>query len=266
MTAFIQAAHTSSGSNLPPTRIVIHGTVSPCQPGNARSVAAYFQSASSGGSAHYVVDPGEIVQCVADDVVAWHSPPNRYSLGVELSDPQTGDPNRWADANHDSMLRLAAGLVRDLAAKYGIPVVKLSPADLLAGKSGICGHVDVSNAWHQTDHVDPGPDFPWDKFLSYVNGSTSAASGIPSIFTNTAAASAAAPQPQEDDVFVLSQKTRGTWLIGAGFAHHFDPEAWGTYQEQLVATGVVKQHELDPGPVGVRQFDLIRAAHTQPTA
>ncbi len=165
---FIQAAHVSAGSNLPVNRVVIHGTVSPCVPGNARGVAQYFQSPGSGGSAHYVLDPAEVVQCVAEAAVAWHAPPNRNSIGVELSDPQVGDPARWGDPNHEAMLRLAAQVTRWLCDKYQIPLVKLSPADLLAGARGICGHVDVSNAWHQTDHTDPGPAFPWNRFMQYV--------------------------------------------------------------------------------------------------
>lgn len=43
-------------------------------------------------------------------------------------------------------------------------------ADLKAGRRGICGHVDVTDAWHQSDHDDPGPWFPWDKFMAVVNG------------------------------------------------------------------------------------------------
>jgi N-acetyl-anhydromuramyl-L-alanine amidase AmpD len=52
--------------------------------GRAVSTARYFQSASSGGSAHYVVDVGETVQCLAEDVIAWHAPPNSRSLGIEI--------------------------------------------------------------------------------------------------------------------------------------------------------------------------------------
>src|SRR5690348_5937428 len=68
------AAHTSPGNNKPINRIVIHSTVSPCVEGQARNSALYFRSPSAGGSAHYVVDPGEVVQVVYDGVIAWHAP------------------------------------------------------------------------------------------------------------------------------------------------------------------------------------------------
>lgn len=152
------------------TRIVIHGTVSPCKSGGARSVANYFATHRT-GSAHYVVDPGEIVQCVREGTVAYHAPPNTNTIGIELCDPQSGSSSRWSDANHEAMLHRAAGLVKSVASRHNVPLHKIGPADLRAGKHGICGHVDVSNAWHLTDHVDPG-GFPWSHFMSLVGGST----------------------------------------------------------------------------------------------
>jgi N-acetyl-anhydromuramyl-L-alanine amidase AmpD len=152
------------------TRIVIHGTVSPCTRGGAAATARYFQSPSTGGSAHYVVDPGEVVRCVPEDVVAYHAPPNTGTIGIELCDPQKGAASRWGDADHVSMLVLAAGLVRDVAERHGVPLTRLTVAQVKAGKRGICGHVDVSKAFGMTDHTDPGSGFPWAAFMALVQG------------------------------------------------------------------------------------------------
>jgi len=152
------------------TRIVIHGTVSPCQDGGARGNASYFQDPNSGGLAHYIVDPSEIVQTCDEDLACWHAPPNANSLGVEFCDPQQGDPARWQDGPHQQMLALGARLVADLCARHGIPVTHIDAGGLLNGQRGIPGHVDVSQAWHQSDHTDPGPDFPWQQFLALVAG------------------------------------------------------------------------------------------------
>lgn len=162
------------------SRIVIHGTVSPTVKGGARAVARYFQSPKTGGSAHYVVDPGEIVQCVKEGTVAYHAPPNTGSIGIELCDPQKGSAARWGDSGHEAMLKLAARLTREIAARHGIPLKRLSVADLKAGRKGICGHVDVSNAFRKTDHSDPGTGFPWAHFMDLVTGTS-------------------APQPQQED-------------------------------------------------------------------
>lgn len=196
------AAHTSVGSNQPIHRIVIHCTVSPCQAGGARATAAFFRTPASGGSAHYVVDPGEAVQVVFDDTIAWHAPPNANSLGVELTDPMVGKDGkelpaaRWTDANHVAMLQRAADLVAQLALAYGVPIVKINAADLLAGKHGICGHVDVSQAWHQSDHWDPGTTFPWDTFMTMVHASARKLRAADSATATPAPKPAPAPVPK----------------------------------------------------------------------
>lgn len=194
MMRYIPAYHHGGQDNLTPTRVVIHCTVSPCQRGGAQATAGYFQSPSSGGSAHLVADPGEIVRCLPDDTVAWHAPPNQYSLGIELTDPVAGDPTRWQDQDHQAMLGLAAQAVAAWCNQYQIPIVKLSSQDLLDGKHGICGHVDVSNAWHYSDHWDPGPDFPWVQFIGLVR-------------------QAANPQPKVEDDMTPEQATQLTQAL-----------------------------------------------------
>lgn len=156
-----------SGPNGTITRVVIHGTVSPCETGGARANAEYFQSPNAGGLAHYVVDPNEIIGCCDEDIACWHAPPNHGSIGVELCDPQTGDD--WGNENHQAMLRLAAGLVRDICDRHQLPLVWLSVDDLLAGSTGITSHANVAQAWHQSDHTDPGIYFPVDQFLQFCN-------------------------------------------------------------------------------------------------
>jgi N-acetyl-anhydromuramyl-L-alanine amidase AmpD len=86
------------------------------------------------------------------------------------------------------MLARAATLTAEKCIAYGIPVTKIFPADLLAGKRGICGHVDVTNAWHQSDHTDPGPDFPWASFLASVRTEVTRLQGAPAMPTRATAA------------------------------------------------------------------------------
>lgn len=157
------------GSQTKVNRIVIHCTVSPCELGGARANARYFQTHRT-GSAHYVVDPGEIVQCVREGTVAYHAPPNTNTLGIELCDWQKGSSSRWNDRAHSLMLERAAALVRARARHWNVPLVKLSAGDLRAGHRGICGHADVTQAWHLTTHLDPGADFPWIRFMNMIIG------------------------------------------------------------------------------------------------
>lgn len=163
------AARWHGGPQVPRLRIVIHGTVSPCVRGGARNVARFFATENNKTSATYVVDPGEVIQCVGDHTVAYHAPPNQDTIGVELCDPQTGPGTRWGDRPHRQMLARGAELVAQLALAYGFPITKVTAAQLRGGRHGICGHADVSAAWHETTHTDPGPDFPWTHFVAAVH-------------------------------------------------------------------------------------------------
>lgn len=157
------------GANGTITRVVVHGTVSPCEHGGARANARYFQTPKAGGAAHYVVDPGEIVACVDEGREAAHAPPNHGSIGVEFCDPQDDDLARWSDAAHQAMLARGALLIADICERHGLPVVWLSADDLRAGASGITGHVQVAEAFRKSDHTDPR-DMPVDALMALVTG------------------------------------------------------------------------------------------------
>lgn len=183
----IQAYHVSSGSNLPVHRIVIHST-SPgigypkaSANGMARSTAHYFQSSSSGGSAHYIVDAADEEHCVHDKAIAWHAPPNQGSIGIEICGEAYYTNAEWVSDKVTPLLVKAAARAAELCHRFGVPVVKLSVSDLRAGKRGICGHVDVSNAWHQSDHTDPGPHFPWPEFIALVKKHMPSVQSTPTI-------------------------------------------------------------------------------------
>lgn len=156
------AAHDSGPGNKPIHRIVLHSTVSDCEPGGARNIASYFRSENAGGSAHYVVDPGETVQVVFDDTVAWHAPPNRNSLGVEMCDrPHPTSKARWSDENHKAMLKRTARLVAELCLAYDVPPWHRSALALRLGRRGVTTHAQVSKAFAQSSHWDPGA---WPRF------------------------------------------------------------------------------------------------------
>jgi hypothetical protein len=181
----VQAAHVSAGSNLPVNRIVIHSTCPDVgwplasKPGSASGTAKYFSQASSGGSAHYVEGIDREEHCVADNQIAWHAPPNANSIGVEITS-DGGDTGAFRVASHAytrdqwlspevlPILERAAARVAELCDRLGVPKVRINATQVAAGAKGICGHADVSAAFHQSDHTDPGPAFPWDTFMALV--------------------------------------------------------------------------------------------------
>lgn len=82
------------------------------------STLSWFANPSAQVSAHIVIAvDGEIAQCVADPLVAWHDPSsNAQMLGVELVQALYGDP--ISDAQIGSL----AWWLRGMGAKYGFPL------------------------------------------------------------------------------------------------------------------------------------------------
>lgn len=161
------AANHGAADNKPIRRIVIHSTVSPCVPGGAHNVARYFRTTTRDASAHYVVDPTTTLQVVYDSVVAYHAPPNQHSLGVELCDIPSQDLSRWDGANHRLMLERAAELVAELCLAYQVPPYFRNAHQLRGGEAGVTTHAEVSLAWAQSSHWDPGA-WPRRQFMRRV--------------------------------------------------------------------------------------------------
>lgn len=170
VTRFVPAAHFTRADRgyADVDLVVIHTTEGPETERRSDATAAWFADQRSGGSAHYVVDPAQIVQCVREEDVAWGAGgANRRGIHIELCGKAGQKAADWADDTSRAELDLAAKLVADLCRRYSIPVVHLDPAALKAGATGIAGHAECSQAFGGT-HWDPGPAFPWDSFLDRV--------------------------------------------------------------------------------------------------
>lgn len=153
--------------------IVIHATQGAERIGAAEATAKRFAGIGQEApqaSAHYAIDPGEVIQCVHDSDVAWHCPgANRRGIGIEHCGMSEQTPEQWADEGSESELRQSAVLVASLCQRYGIPPVKLSPGDIAAGTRGIAGHVDFTEAFSTPGgHRDPGGNFPWQHYIDIV--------------------------------------------------------------------------------------------------
>lgn len=147
--------------------IVLHSAEVWEKPSSAEAVAAYFRNPTPPASAHFVVDCDSIVQCVKTEHVAAHcGPGNSRSIGIEQAGYARQSREEWLDPYSGQMLALLARLVAREARVWSIPLVRLSSADLVAGKRGLCGHVDINAAFPgKSKHYDPGPHYPWDVLL-----------------------------------------------------------------------------------------------------
>lgn len=158
------------GRNYGPKRnqtqlIVIHATQNTA---SAEAEASYASRRTDGVSSHFYTDNDSTVQSLDTAVVAYGCYPTGNSRSVQFE--LCGLSGKITDAT----MRQAAPVVARAAAEFGVPLVKVTPAQMRAGTRGICGHRDVTQAWHEGDHTDPEP-FPWDTFLGYVR----AAAGTP---------------------------------------------------------------------------------------
>lgn len=149
------------GGKQVPRRIVMHSAVSPCKPGQARATAAYFAGlpATRKASAHYSVDPAEVIQSVPDHVVAYHCGYNQDSLAIEMCEyPAKGllARRRWDDAAHKQLEKRAARLVAELCLAYDIRPYFVGRLGLLLGRRGVTTHRAMSRAYKKSSHWDPG--------------------------------------------------------------------------------------------------------------
>jgi N-acetyl-anhydromuramyl-L-alanine amidase AmpD len=170
--AFIGSPHRTNASGRAIDLLVIHTMEIAERDGAAEACARWFASPASEVSAHFCVDAATTIQCVHEDDIAWHARGgNANSIGIELAGYAGQRALGWNDAYSRAVVERAAGLAAGLCERHGIPIRRLRAADLVAGRRGLTGHADISAAFHKSDHWDPGPDFPWSRFLSLARGS-----------------------------------------------------------------------------------------------
>lgn len=167
---FIQARDFGVKRTVPVKYITIHTPEFPEGVDSARKVAAYFKHPDKPSSSNIVVDNAEIIQCVKDSYVAYAAPGvNHNGIQVELMGYMNQTRAQWRDVYSLQMLALAADAVAQYCLKYTVPPIKLIDTELAAGeKKGIIGHDQASRVFKQSDHTDPGPNFPWRRFICMV--------------------------------------------------------------------------------------------------
>lgn len=150
-----------------PVRLgVIHDMEFPERPTAAEDVARYFQNPDEPASAHVCIDCDSVIQCVPDSFVAFAAPgTNHDGIQLELAGYGKQTAAEWRDKYSIALLAIAADVAAQYSLKYDIPAIHLSNEELAAGKKGWIGHYQASAVYHKSDHTDPGPNFPWPRFM-----------------------------------------------------------------------------------------------------
>lgn len=173
---FIQAANYNKIGKRDIHLVTLHTMEFRDKPGTAKACAEWFgnkyapANPAPKASAHYCVDPTDIVQCVNDMDVAWHAPgANNDGIGIEMAGFAKWTLDDWHLDAHMQMLDNTAKLTAELCDKYGLPTAYIDSATLLtpAFRLGITTHRQVSIAYKGT-HTDPGENFPMAEFLNMV--------------------------------------------------------------------------------------------------
>jgi hypothetical protein len=94
---------------------------------------------------------------------------NPYSDSVELCGFAGWTPAEWDQ--HPHMLEACGRWLREEAAHFGIPLVRLNASQAQGGARGVCGHNELGAAGG--GHWDPGPSFPWARVLAIAKGESS---------------------------------------------------------------------------------------------
>lgn len=169
----IRAANDSGPRRLSPKYVVIHSTESPNAKGSAKNVATFFSRPSTQASVHRVVDDNACYQTLPDNVIPWGAPPfNSRGLHIEQCGYAKWTRAEWL--SHRATIDKAALITAQWANAYRIPITWLSVAGCKAQRSGITSHRNVSQAFGQSDHYDPGDPtnnkhYPYDYFMAKVN-------------------------------------------------------------------------------------------------
>lgn len=155
-----------------PTLLVVHSMEAPEKGTTAEETAMFFHNGSGGKktSAHRCLDNNSIVDCVPWNRVAYAAPgANNNGYHYELAGYAKQTKLDWADDFSRAMLLMAASEMANDCMRWNIWPVARRAADLKRGlTNGITMHREVSVAYHQSTHTDPGPGFPFDDYCKLV--------------------------------------------------------------------------------------------------
>lgn len=184
----------------------------------ARGMAEYQQKPAAQGSYHLVVDGKAVSARENDDVyIPWAAGPTGNARGMHLSFGAYARDSRALWLAHDEQLKVAARAVAFWCKKYGIPARRINATELRNGVKGICGHDTVSAAWREVNHTDPGPNFPWDVFLHYVQAYVGGGDQAATVPVNRPAPEETDPETFDQTLSVIREQLTGQGGGSAGY-------------------------------------------------
>lgn len=180
---FVQAKNYTKATRTSCHWIVLH-TMEAAEKGTtAEACAEYFRTTTRQASAHYCIDNDSVVQCVYLHDIAWAAPgANRDGVQFEHAGFARQSELEWADDYSTAMLARSAELAAHVADEFKIPIQYIDREKLKAARAlqdagrpvpdtlrGITTHNEVSQAFKQSTHYDPGRAFPMAAYLTLID-------------------------------------------------------------------------------------------------
>lgn len=138
---------------------------------SADDMARYQLSPAAGGSYTGVIDRrGRTARENDDNYIPWSAMPTGNRLGRHWSLAGRAAQSRAEWLEQLPQLTALARVIAHDAAEYGTKLKKLTTGEVFRARNdwsirGVCGHADISKAFGESDHWDPGPNFPYDVVL-----------------------------------------------------------------------------------------------------
>lgn len=196
--------------------VVVHDTEGGEQLGSAEALVIFMAAPGTrpdgtGSAYHAVADTnGRYIQVLGADCAPFAAPPlNQEWWHIVIPGRADQTREQWLDPASRGYIKAVARFIYDKHLIDAIPLVKVDAQTLWwAGEKalhvGYCGHRDVSDAFGQTDHTDPGPNFPWDVLAAEIRALVPLPPPPPP----------PPPPPQEDD---MPLPVLAYWKGGAGY-------------------------------------------------
>jgi len=189
----------SSRNGTAVTGVVIHTAEGPT---DADALGAYFAQVKVQVSSHAGADDSKRVNYVDPQYEAWTlRNGNPWTDNLEMCGFASWTRAQWL--THPGMIQQAAEWVAERCHARNVPPVRLTPADIAAGRrSGYFAHWDYTQATGDGTHWDVGTAFPWDVFAGLVQA---AYNGTPT------------PQPEDDmpRFDLIRNKDNGLMVLAA---------------------------------------------------
>lgn len=209
---------------------------------SAEGVARYLTERTTPGSYHRIVDSDSVVKYAPLGYETWHCRfTNRWSIGISFAVQAhmwAHYPPEFVTAILRQGARTTAAAIRDLKTYWGIdvPLARISREQALARRPGFIGHGETD----PTRRSDPGPAFPWARFLDMVRAELT---GTP---TTSPTPPVAPPLPPPDNMEEI--------LMGYPFIiRGTDQDAW------TLVLSPTKQVNISSTDVNARRPEIIAA-------